>query len=70
MDPKMVEKLKKMAETRVWADSLNNEQDVIVDDYAGGNIDDAYYGGYDSGETQLARIVLMSLGIAFTIKAE
>lgn len=63
----LVKRLKKLAETRSWADGLE-EPDTIVDDYAGGNIDDAYYGGERAGETSLARSILKELGIEFVIE--
>lgn len=66
MNEKLIERLKELAETRSWADGLDS--DNIVDDYAGGNIDDAYYGGERSGEISLARSILEELGIEFTIE--
>lgn len=47
-----------LAKEEVWADGLDTEGDVIVDDYAGGNVDDAYQGGVNSGEVLLARRLL------------
>ena len=47
-------KLEKLARRKCWAD----DEDFMIDDYAGGNIDDAYYGGCDDGEAFLAREVL------------
>jgi len=66
MNEKLIERLKKLAERRVWADGFTGE--TYIDDYAGGNIDDAYYGGENSGETILARSILTELGIKFTIE--
>jgi hypothetical protein len=37
----------------------------MVDDYAGGNIDDAFYGGQHDGEVTLAREILTELGIGW-----
>ena len=68
MNPKLIEQLKKLAEKRTWADGL--DADTIIDDYAGGNIDDAYYGGERAGETSLARSILTELGIEFMIEKE
>ncbi len=48
------EKLQKLAARKNWSD----DPDFVVDDYAGGNIDDAFYGGTDDGETNLARQLL------------
>lgn len=36
-----VKKIKEIAEQQAWSD----DPDFLVDDYAGGNEDDAYYGG-------------------------
>ncbi len=64
----VIARLKKLAERRTWADGLDNE--TIVDDFAGGNIDDAYYGGESSGETSLARSILTDLGVEFMIEVD
>lgn len=59
-----VEKIKKIAEERCWAD----DPDFLVDDYAGGNEDDAYYGGERAGEIQFARTVLDAIGVEYTVE--
>lgn len=61
-----VEKIKKIAEERCWAD----DPEFMADDYAGGNIDDAYAGGERAGEVQFARTVLDALGVEYTIEEE
>lgn len=48
------EKLQKIANQVVWSD----DAEFMVNDYAGGNIDDAFYGGQDDGAVQLARELL------------
>ena len=58
-----VTKLKELAETKCWSD----DPDFMTDDYAGGNIDDAYAGGERAGEILMARWVLGELGILYTI---
>jgi hypothetical protein len=59
----MTEELKtqliKLAKETVWSD----DPEFLVCDYAAGNIDDAYYGGYHSGATELARTILKELKI-------
>lgn len=35
-----------------------DDPDFMVDDYAGGNVDDAYQCGYEHGEIMLARELL------------
>lgn len=65
--PTLVQKLKHLAEMRCWMDALQDEdEDSCVDDFAGGNVDDAYEGGYRSGETDMARYVLNRLGEPWT----
>jgi len=51
----LIEKLKTISlNQKAWSD----DPDFMVDDYAGGNIDDAYYGGVRDGEVLLARELL------------
>lgn len=64
MKPELIEKLKKLASQTCWADGLGES---TIDDYAGGNMDDAYYGGETSGEVCLARYILGELGVEFTV---
>lgn len=47
-------KLEKLAKRKCWSD----DEDSIIDDYAGGNIDDAYSGGNADGRAELAREIL------------
>lgn len=58
MDAKMREKLEKLAARKCWCDN----DGFMVDDYAGGNIDDAYDGGSYDGEALLARKLLKEFG--------
>ena len=51
---KLVAKLKEIAKRDCWYD----DEEFCPNDYAGGNIDDAYYGGSKDGEAQLARTLL------------
>jgi len=55
---KVLELLRKIAKQQTWYD----DPDFLVCDYAGGNIDDAYYGGTTDGETRLARGILAMIG--------
>jgi len=48
-----------MAERRTYEDAL--------DDYAGGNVDDAYSKGARAGEIDLARRVLERIGVPYVI---
>lgn len=61
-----IAQVKGIAEQRAWSD----DPDFIPDDYAGGNIDDAFYGGERAGEIQFARTLLDTLGVAYTIEED
>ncbi len=50
-------KLKKLASRECWCD----DTEVIVNDCAGGNIDDAYSGGFEDGQAKLAEELLNDL---------
>lgn len=54
---KLKEELQKLANRKIAQDN----EDFMVNDYAGGNIDDAYFLGCDAGETLLARRLLKIL---------
>lgn len=57
--------LETIAGQKCWED----DEDFMVDDYAGGNIDDAYSGGCGAGEILLARRICFDiLGIDFSKK--
>lgn len=67
MKLELIEQLKKLAARDCWSDDPGwgspTEPYATVDDFAAGNIDDAYYGGFADGEAELAREVLADLGI-------
>jgi hypothetical protein len=69
MNEILIEKLKKLAQSKAWEDELRGGRDVVVDDFAGGNVDDAYDGGFRSGEILLARDILNDMGIEYSRKA-
>jgi len=54
LSAEMIVKLEKLATRKIWSDN----PDFMIDDYAGGQTDDAFYGGSDAGETLLAREIL------------
>jgi hypothetical protein len=60
MNEQMKELLERLAKRKCWFD--DDKDDVIVEDYAGGNVDDAYNGGYHAGQTRLARELLSVFG--------
>lgn len=52
---KLIDKIREIASSDISAD----EDDFMVNDYAGGNIDDAYNIGVDHGEVYFARRLLI-----------
>ena len=54
MNEEMKAMLEKLAARKCWCDS----DEFMVDDWAGGNVDDEYSGGADDGEALLARDLL------------
>jgi hypothetical protein len=54
----ILEQLKIMAAETTYIDEVIAGEDVVVDDYAGGNVDDAYYKGCQDGRVELARDIL------------
>lgn len=52
---KLIDKIREIASSDISAD----EDDFMVDDWAGGNIDDAYNMGIDHGEVYFARRLLI-----------
>jgi len=69
MKDETIKLLKKLAERKSLFDRMLGEEDCVVDDYAGGNVDDAYEYGETDGEIYLAREILKYEGIDF-IKPE
>lgn len=65
MNEAVIEQLKKSARQKCFYDELVDNPDVIVDDFAGGNIDDAFNVGETAGEAMLARSILEELGISW-----
>ncbi len=55
----LLKRLKEVAARECWSDDPEWEG---ANDYAGGNIDDAYSGGCEDGEAHFAREVLKVLG--------
>jgi len=43
----------------------DDEEDVNIFDFSGGNFDDAFNSGISAGRTELAREILDSLGIIY-----
>lgn len=68
MTPEFIESLKKAARRECWDENEDGTQmdDFCVYDYSGSNVDDAYAGGIQDGETQLARQVLTAMGVSWS----
>ena len=54
---KIKSKLLKLRNQKTW----NSDPEFSVGDYCGGNMDDAYYGGYNDGQADLAWEILTDL---------
>ncbi len=54
----MNEEMRAMLTTLAERECGCDNEDFCVDDYAGGNVDDAYSNGVSAGETLLARTLL------------
>ena len=63
LDQDMVAKLISLAKDKTIYDNEDEDEDVVIDDFAGGNVDDAYNIGQSDGEIYLARRILGSMGI-------
>lgn len=63
LSKEIIAQLKKTANRKCWYEQVGDDDSFVVDDFSGGNQDDAYEGGIRDGETQLAREVLHDLGI-------
>jgi len=65
LTPEYIETLKTLAKRKTWQDRMDEKEDTVIEDFAGGNVDDAFDGGYRAGETDTARQVLDTLGITY-----
>jgi hypothetical protein len=61
MNEQLIERLKKLASSECFYD--DEDEDKIIDDYAGGNVDDAFQVGEHAGQVVLAREMLSALKI-------
>jgi hypothetical protein len=61
MNEIFIARLKDLARAECYYD--DEDEDKIIDDYAGGNVDDAFYVGERAGEVVMAREVLDAMGI-------
>lgn len=64
LSPEYIEKLKALAKKKTCEDN-NTEEFFDPSDWFGGNFDDAYSGGVNTGTIDMARQVLTELGIEF-----
>lgn len=65
IDAELVARLMEGALCSTLADRQKKNEDLLVVDYAGSNVDDAYQMGYDDGVTDLARQILDAAGIIY-----
>ena len=63
MEERMIEHLKSFARKECYYD--DEDDNKCVDDYAGGNVDDAFGVGEHAGEVMLARDILAHMGISW-----
>ena len=68
LSPTLIAKLKQLAERGCWGDDDN--EDSVIDDFAGGNVDDAFEGGERTGETFLAREILDEMEIPYELPGD
>lgn len=52
-----------LAQCTTVLDRVQDEEDTCVEDFAGGNVDDAFDNGIRSGHTELARRILNQLNV-------
>ena len=68
MNEQVIKKLIEIAQKESVFDSVNLEEECFcVNDYAGGNIDDAFSLGLDEGEIELARKLLDILNVEYVL---
>lgn len=62
---RVIRKLETIAESKSWSDVAEEDGDECIDigNFAGGNIDDAFQGGYNEGQIDLARECLKLLDL-------
>jgi hypothetical protein len=67
MNEEMIAYLKKLANKDSIYDCEDEDEDIVINDYVGGNIDDAFDSGEQNGEIILAREVLKAMNISWLI---
>ena len=63
MNEQLIEKLKKLAASKCLYD--DEDEFACVNDYAAGNVDDAFAVGEQAGVVMLAREILESLNVSY-----
>ena len=63
MEEKVIKVLKRFARKDCYYD--DEDDNKCVEDYAGGNVDDAFGVGEHAGEVMLARDILTHMGISW-----
>lgn len=59
----LIDSLINVAKQKSAFDDLADDEFYVADDYAGGNIDDAFNNGMNEGNISMARLVLTTCGI-------
>jgi hypothetical protein len=62
IDDEFIKNLKKLAKEAVFGE---DDEDAIVYDHCGGNVDDAYGMGQSDGEISMARDILAAIGVSY-----
>lgn len=62
LSDEFIAKMKKRANANTVNDK---DENAVIDDYCGGNVDDAYSMGVDDGEIYAFREVLMAIGVSW-----
>jgi hypothetical protein len=65
LKPRIIEYLIAKAKRSTLTDSMEEYEEVDASSYFGGNMDDAYWGGFEDGENNLAREILNEYGIKY-----
>jgi len=65
-----IERLKKLASKKTLQGCINAGEDECISDWYGSNVDDAYSGGVQDGETMMAREFLDDMGVEYEVKEE
>ncbi len=60
--------IQKNAGKETWSDVIGEDDGFIVNDLAGGNIDDAFEGGVEEGRVDFARTICVKMGWGWDVE--